>query len=45
VGQGLQAGTIPPQVEVILKDTHTCEGHPERFDEWCRIAREEIRRL
>ena len=30
------------QVEVILKDTHACEGHPERFDEWCRIAREEI---
>ena len=31
--------------EVILKDTHTCEGHPERFDHWCRIAREEINRL
>lgn len=31
--------------EVILKDTHTCEGHPERFDQWCRIAREEINRL
>ena len=31
--------------EVILKDTHTCEGHPERFDEWCRIAREEISSL
>lgn len=28
--------------EVILKDTHTCERHPERFTEWCRIAREEI---
>jgi len=33
------------QTEVILKDTHTCEGHPERFDDWCRIAREEINRL
>ncbi|MEI6492129.1 MAG: hypothetical protein WCO94_06245 [Verrucomicrobiota bacterium] len=30
--------------EVILKDTHTCEGHPERFDHWSRIAREEINR-
>jgi hypothetical protein len=28
--------------EVILKDTHTCEGHPERFDHWSRIAREEL---
>ncbi|MFA4943197.1 MAG: hypothetical protein WC789_00665 [Lentisphaeria bacterium] len=27
-------------VEMILKDTHTCENHPERFDQWCRIARE-----
>lgn len=27
-------------VEMILKDTHTCEHHPERFDEWSRIARE-----
>jgi len=32
-------------VEVILKDTHTCEGRPERFDDWCRIAREEIHGL
>jgi len=29
-------------LEIILKDTHTCEGHPERFDRWCRIAREEV---
>ena len=27
-------------LEIILKDTHTCQGHPERFDEWTRIARE-----
>jgi hypothetical protein len=27
-------------VEMILKDTHTCEHHPERFSEWTRIARE-----
>ncbi|NQT20403.1 MAG: hypothetical protein HQ592_11905 [Planctomycetes bacterium] len=27
-------------LEMILKDTHTCEGHPERFDRWARIARE-----
>ena len=29
-------------LEIILKDTHTCEQHPERFDAWTRIAREEI---
>ncbi len=27
-------------LEMILKDTHTCDQHPERFDEWFRIARE-----
>ncbi len=26
-------------LEIILKDTHTCENHPERFDRWSRIAR------
>lgn len=31
-------------LEMILKDTHTCEHHPERFDVWTRIAREEIQR-
>jgi hypothetical protein len=25
-------------LEIILLDTHTCENHPERFDEWTRIA-------
>jgi hypothetical protein len=30
-------------LEMILKDTHTCEQHPERFDIWTQIAREEIR--
>jgi hypothetical protein len=30
-------------LEMVLKDTHTCDNHPERFDEWTRIAREEIR--
>ena len=29
-------------MEMILKDTHTCDHHPERFDEWSRIAREEV---
>ena len=29
-------------VEIILKDTHTCEGHGERFTRWTEIAREEI---
>jgi hypothetical protein len=27
-------------LEMILKDTHTTENHPERMDEWTRIARE-----
>ena len=31
-------------LEMILKDTHTCEFHPERFDRWTQIAREEIER-
>jgi hypothetical protein len=31
--------------EMILKDTHTCEGHPERFDRWTRIARETVDKL
>jgi hypothetical protein len=31
--------------EMVLKDTHTCDGHPERFEVWSRIAREEIERL
>ena len=29
-------------LEIVLKDTHTCEHRPERFDEWSRIAREVI---
>jgi hypothetical protein len=29
-------------LEMILKDTHTCENRPERFDEWCRIARDTV---
>lgn len=32
-------------IEIILKDTHTCENHPERFDQWSRIAREEVERF
>ncbi len=31
-------------LEMILKDTHNCEGHPERFDRWSAIAREEVAR-
>jgi len=26
-------------LEMILKDTHTCNHHPERFTEWTRLAR------
>jgi hypothetical protein len=29
-------------LEMILKDTHTVEQHPERMDEWTRIARQSI---
>jgi hypothetical protein len=29
-------------LEMILKDTHTCESHPDRFDRWAQIAREVI---
>jgi hypothetical protein len=29
-------------LEMVLKDTHTCEHHPERFAEWTRIGRELI---
>ena len=31
-------------VEMILKDTHTCDGRPERMSEWVRIASEEAER-
>ncbi|NPV07838.1 MAG: hypothetical protein HPY83_07750 [Anaerolineae bacterium] len=31
-------------VEMVLKDTHTCNGQPERFDLWTRIAKEEAER-
>lgn len=27
-------------IEIILKDTHTCENHPERFTQWTDIVRE-----
>ena len=29
-------------LEIILKDTHTCNNEPERFDRWCGTARELI---
>ncbi len=38
------AATKDCVTEVILKDTHTCENHPERFDEWTRIARALVER-
>ena len=28
-------------LEIALLDTHTCEHHPERFDQWSRIVRDE----
>ena len=30
------------KIEIILKDTHTCENHPERFIQWLEAAREAI---
>jgi len=32
-------------LEMVLKDTHTCENHPERFTRWADIARELIEAL
>jgi len=32
-------------LEMVLKDTHTCEHHPERFDRWTQVAREEVNRV
>lgn len=29
-------------LEIVLKDTHTCEHRPERFDRWVQIAREVV---
>jgi hypothetical protein len=29
-------------LEIVLKDTHTCQKHPERFSWWLQIAREEL---
>jgi hypothetical protein len=31
-------------VEMVLKDTHTCNHRPERFDLWTQIAMEEVER-
>ena len=31
-------------LEIILKDTHGCDKHPERFDRWSAIASEAINR-
>lgn len=31
-------------LEMILKDTHTCEQQPTRFDRWLQIARAEVER-
>jgi hypothetical protein len=32
------------RVEIIMKDVHTLDGHPERLARWVRIVREEIDR-
>ena len=32
-------------LEIILKDTHTCEHQPDRFDRWLDVARQEIARV
>lgn len=39
IGNGIAAARENGCVlEIILKDTHTCEWHPERFDRWTEIA-------
>ena len=30
-------------IEIILKDTHTCENHPERFTRWTDIAQDLVK--
>ena len=25
-------------VEIVMKDLHTCHGHPERMADWARVA-------
>lgn len=32
-------------LEIVLKDTHTCDNDPRRFERWVRIAREEIAKI
>jgi hypothetical protein len=32
-------------LEIILKDTHTCQNHPERFTQWTKITRKLIEKL
>ena len=32
-------------LEIVLKDTHTVEDHPERFEIFRQVVREEIARL
>jgi hypothetical protein len=29
---------------MILKDTHTCEHRPARFDRWTEVARQKVMR-
>ena len=41
IATGRQHGCV---LEMILKDTHTCQNQPERFDRWTQIAREEVNR-
>ena len=32
-------------IEMILKDTHTCDNQPDRFDQWTKIARELVNEM
>ncbi len=31
-------------LDIVMKDTHTCQLQPRRFDRWAEIAREEVER-
>ncbi len=39
------AGANGCVLEMVLKDTHTCDHRPERFTEWTEIARQLVREV
>ena len=44
LGRGVKAAAANGcPLEIVLLDTHSCENHPERFDQWAAIASELVR--